>query len=59
MEALSREFKIVCSWELIDADDLVVLMTGISGLKKDAHNLKKQYGGKRAPGEVSITDFSI
>ena len=50
MEALSRECKIVCSWELIDADDLVVLMTGISGLKKEAHNLKKQYGGKRAPG---------
>ena len=34
MEALSREFKVGCHWELLYADDLVLMAETLKSLKK-------------------------
>ena len=35
MEALSREFKVGCPWELLYTDDLVLIAETLEGLKKN------------------------
>ena len=41
MEALSREFRVGCPWELLYADDLVIVSESLDDLKLKLKTWKK------------------
>ena len=55
MEALSREFKVGCPWELLYADDLVLMAETLENLKKKLTNWKENIKAKGLLVNVSKT----
>ena len=46
MEAISRKFKVGCPWELLYADDLVLMAETLENLKKKLANWKENIKAK-------------
>ena len=46
MEAISRKFKVGCSWELLYADDLLLMAETLENLKKKLTNWKENIKAK-------------
>ena len=55
MEALSREFRVGCPWELLYTDDLVLMAETLEDLKKKLTIWKDNIAAKGLPVKVNKT----
>ena len=59
MEALSREFKVGCPYELLYADDLVLMSETLEDLKEKLTIWKNNIEGKGLRVNVEKKKFSV